>query len=181
MVFPQLLELLRDWWHAARPQVWIFPGQNPINPMTPRQLNRAVPPPLLYCRGAAMARRPRSGKFCRFPTITSSSPCRLRSAPSAFQNKAAVYDLLFRDRRRDAHRHGRRPQASGRAHRPHRRAAHLGLGADPSSARPRHRSRRRPFSGRQTLGHLQVRLLPTRARVVAPLSPPLSRRTRGLA
>jgi integrase/recombinase XerD len=33
---------LRDWWHAARPQVWIFPGQNPINPMTPRQLNRAV-------------------------------------------------------------------------------------------------------------------------------------------
>ncbi|HZZ22885.1 MAG TPA: tyrosine-type recombinase/integrase, partial [Roseiarcus sp.] len=25
-----------------RPQVWLFPGQNPINPMTPRQLNRAV-------------------------------------------------------------------------------------------------------------------------------------------
>ena len=42
MLSPQLLELLRDWWHAARPQVWIFPGQNPINPMTPRQLNRAV-------------------------------------------------------------------------------------------------------------------------------------------
>jgi hypothetical protein len=33
---------LRDWWRAARPQVWLFPGQNPINPMTPRQLNRAV-------------------------------------------------------------------------------------------------------------------------------------------
>ena len=42
MLSPQLLELLRDWWHAVRPQVWIFPGQNPINPMTPRQLNRAV-------------------------------------------------------------------------------------------------------------------------------------------
>ena len=42
MLSPQLLELLRDWWHAARPQVWLFPGQNPINPMTPRQLNRAV-------------------------------------------------------------------------------------------------------------------------------------------
>jgi integrase/recombinase XerD len=42
MLSPQLLELLRDWWRAARPQVWIFPGQNPINPMTPRQLNRAV-------------------------------------------------------------------------------------------------------------------------------------------
>jgi site-specific recombinase XerD len=42
MLSPQLLELLRDWWRAARPQVWLFPGQNPINPVTPRQLNRAV-------------------------------------------------------------------------------------------------------------------------------------------
>ena len=42
MLSPQLLELLRDWWQATRPQVWLFPGQNPINPMTPRQLNRAV-------------------------------------------------------------------------------------------------------------------------------------------
>jgi integrase/recombinase XerD len=42
MLSPQLLELLREWWHAARPQVWLFPGQNPVNPMTPRQLNRAV-------------------------------------------------------------------------------------------------------------------------------------------
>ena len=42
MLSPQLLELLRDWWQAARPQVWLFPGQNPINPITPRQLNRAV-------------------------------------------------------------------------------------------------------------------------------------------
>jgi integrase/recombinase XerD len=42
MLSPRLLELLREWWHAARPQVWLFPGQNPINPITPRQLNRAV-------------------------------------------------------------------------------------------------------------------------------------------
>jgi integrase/recombinase XerD len=42
MLSPQLLELLRDWRQAARPQAWLFPGQNPINPMTPRQLNRAV-------------------------------------------------------------------------------------------------------------------------------------------
>ncbi len=42
MLSPQLLELLRDWWQAARPQVWLFPGQNPINPVTARQLNRAV-------------------------------------------------------------------------------------------------------------------------------------------
>ena len=42
MLSPQLLELLRDWWRAARPPVWLFPGQNPINPVTERQLNRAV-------------------------------------------------------------------------------------------------------------------------------------------
>ena len=42
MLSPHLLELLREWWKAARPQVWLFPGQNPINPVTARQLNRAV-------------------------------------------------------------------------------------------------------------------------------------------
>jgi site-specific recombinase XerD len=42
MLSPQLLELLRDWWRIARPQVWLFPGQNPINHLTVRQLNRAV-------------------------------------------------------------------------------------------------------------------------------------------
>jgi len=42
MLSPRLLQLLRDWWRVARPQVWLFPGQNPINPITPRQINRAV-------------------------------------------------------------------------------------------------------------------------------------------
>jgi site-specific recombinase XerD len=34
------LELLRDWWRIAHPQVWMFPGRDRINPMTTRQLNR---------------------------------------------------------------------------------------------------------------------------------------------
>ncbi len=42
MLSPQLLEWLRDWWRAARPQGWLFPGQNPVNPMTARQMVRAV-------------------------------------------------------------------------------------------------------------------------------------------
>jgi integrase/recombinase XerD len=42
MLAPQLLELLREWWLAARPQAWLFPGRNPINPMSARQLVRAV-------------------------------------------------------------------------------------------------------------------------------------------
>src|SRR5580693_1271446 len=42
MLAPQLLELLREWWLAARPQAWLFPGRNPVNPMSARQLVRAV-------------------------------------------------------------------------------------------------------------------------------------------
>src|SRR6267154_2399444 len=40
MLSEHLLELLRAWWKAGRPQGWLFPGQNPVNPLTPRQLNR---------------------------------------------------------------------------------------------------------------------------------------------
>jgi integrase/recombinase XerD len=41
MLSPRLLELLRDWWRVARPQAWLFPGRDPVNPMTSRQLHRA--------------------------------------------------------------------------------------------------------------------------------------------
>ena len=48
MLSPSLLELLRTWWRAARPEGWLFPGRNPVQPMTTRQLNRA-------CHAAAEA------------------------------------------------------------------------------------------------------------------------------
>jgi integrase/recombinase XerD len=41
MLSPVLLALLRDWYRIARPQGWLFPDQNPANPMTTRQLARA--------------------------------------------------------------------------------------------------------------------------------------------
>jgi integrase/recombinase XerD len=41
MLSPSLLNLLRTWWKAARPQGWLFPGRDPAQPMTTRQLNRA--------------------------------------------------------------------------------------------------------------------------------------------
>ena len=41
MLSAQLLGLLRDWYRIARPRGWLFPGQNPVNPMTTRQLTRA--------------------------------------------------------------------------------------------------------------------------------------------
>ena len=40
MLSPQLLELLRAWWLQARPQGWLFPGRDPLLPVTTRQLNR---------------------------------------------------------------------------------------------------------------------------------------------
>jgi len=48
MLSPSLLDLLRAWWRAARPPGWLFPGRNPVQPMTTRQLNRA-------CHAAAEA------------------------------------------------------------------------------------------------------------------------------
>jgi site-specific recombinase XerD len=48
MLSPRLLDLLRAWWRVARPRGWLFPGRNPVQPMTTRQLNRA-------CHAAAEA------------------------------------------------------------------------------------------------------------------------------
>src|ERR1700730_10351308 len=48
LLSPQLLELLRAWWVEGRrrgvllPRGWLFPGRNPIEPLSTRQLNRAV-------------------------------------------------------------------------------------------------------------------------------------------
>jgi integrase/recombinase XerD len=54
MLSPRLLEHLRAGWRASHAQGkrleggWLFPGQNPLNPMTTRQLNR-------ICHAAATA------------------------------------------------------------------------------------------------------------------------------
>lgn len=48
MLSPVLLEQLRHWWRVANAQGkmraggWLFPGQNPIDPLSARQLNRAI-------------------------------------------------------------------------------------------------------------------------------------------
>jgi len=46
MLAPDLLVLLRDWWRSARPMGWLFPGRDPGQPITARQLDRA-------CKAAA--------------------------------------------------------------------------------------------------------------------------------
>ena len=47
MLSPSMLKVLRQWYRFGRsqnrllPNGWLFPGQNPINPLSTRQLNRA--------------------------------------------------------------------------------------------------------------------------------------------
>ena len=40
MLSPQLLEVLRAWWRQCRSRGWLFPGRDPLLPITVRQLNR---------------------------------------------------------------------------------------------------------------------------------------------
>ena len=40
MLSPHLLELLRAWWLQCRSPAWLFPGQDPMLPITTRQFNR---------------------------------------------------------------------------------------------------------------------------------------------
>ena len=54
MLSPQLLELLRDWRQVAQPRGWLFPGLDPVNPMSARQLCRAVS---VAARAAGIAKR----------------------------------------------------------------------------------------------------------------------------
>ncbi len=48
MLSAHLLGLLRAYWKDARPRGWLFPGRDPVNPLTTRQLRRA-------CHAAARA------------------------------------------------------------------------------------------------------------------------------
>lgn len=47
LLSPALLQILRAWWREGQtqrkmlPGGWLFPGQNPVNPLSTRQLNRA--------------------------------------------------------------------------------------------------------------------------------------------
>ncbi len=50
MLAPDLLDLLRQWWLVKRSRGWLFPGQQLVQPITTRQLDRA-------CRTAAQTAR----------------------------------------------------------------------------------------------------------------------------
>ncbi len=60
MLSPALLGILRAWWREGRakrqmlPGGWLFPGQNPVNPMSTRQLNRVFH---MACTAAEIEKR----------------------------------------------------------------------------------------------------------------------------
>jgi site-specific recombinase XerD len=60
MLSPDLLALLRQWWRVKRPKGWLFPGREPGQPITARQLNRAC---------AAAAANARLGKRVSMHTL----------------------------------------------------------------------------------------------------------------
>lgn len=42
MLSPRLLQLLREWWVIQRPTTWLFPGRDPMQPVSPRHIYRVV-------------------------------------------------------------------------------------------------------------------------------------------
>ena len=42
MLSPRLLGLLEEWWQIGRPTTWLFPGRDPIQPVSPRHIYRVV-------------------------------------------------------------------------------------------------------------------------------------------
>jgi integrase/recombinase XerD len=75
MLSPVLLQRLRAWWRVAHAQGrifskgWLFPGLNPMDPLTVRQLNRAI-------RAGADTRRHRQAR------VDALAAARLRHPPA---------------------------------------------------------------------------------------------------
>src|SRR3954466_4467340 len=205
MLSPRLLELLRDWWRIARPQVWLFPGQNPLNPLTPRQFNRAVhaaayragitqrvtPHTLRHSFATHLleqnidirviqvllghAKLETTALYTRVATNTIRTvmspldrltPLRMKHEGPRYRLPEQGRDLRYpvQGFRRDADHHRRRSEASRRPDRRHIRAAHLGLGDDPPSARSHDRARRWSVGRQPELDPVQAALLPPRPR-----------------
>src|SRR5208337_1336876 len=69
MLSPQLLQLLREWWKAARPQVWLFPART-RSIRQPRGSSTAPsPPPKTWLESPSVFLRIRCGTALR-PTCS---------------------------------------------------------------------------------------------------------------
>jgi integrase/recombinase XerD len=97
MLSPHLLELLRAWWKAARPQGWLFPGQNRVNPLT------ATPaPPRLPHRcpdGRDRQARLSAHTAAQLCYAFARAECRHSRDPSSARSRQARYDGALHPRR----------------------------------------------------------------------------------
>ncbi len=81
MLSEHLLQLLRAYWKASRPQGWLFPGQNPVNLLTTRQLNRV-------CHAAAEAAGiPRVKPEGRLAGVHAHASAQLRHPPPGAEGR----------------------------------------------------------------------------------------------
>jgi hypothetical protein len=72
MLSPQLLELLRAWWREGRrrslllPGGWLFPGRNPVEPLSGRRPGRGDQETRVATHAAAQLRHPPPRARCRY-------------------------------------------------------------------------------------------------------------------
>jgi hypothetical protein len=103
MLSPQLLELLRAWWREGRrqslllPGGWLFPGRNPVEPLSARQFNRAVHAAARPQKSRNACRRTHCGtaspRICwsRTPTSASSRCCSKEHTARQHQIEGRIY------------------------------------------------------------------------------------------
>ncbi len=127
MLSPVLLDLLRTWWKAARPQGWLFPGRDPAQPMTTRQLNRA-------CHAAAQM-------------AEINKRVSLHTLRHSFATHLLEQNIDVREARHHGALHPRRHQDDQRGHEP--AGAHRAqVQGDPAAQLTRRTCRARPWRSR---------------------------------
>ncbi|MGF6919746.1 site-specific integrase [Paraburkholderia sp. 40] len=98
MLSPVLLERLRLWWRVARAQGtmldggWLFPGMEPVDPLSTRQLNRAVHAAAEAAQIGKRVSPPALRHYVSFRIMSGKETGLLRSPPTrAASRKAALY------------------------------------------------------------------------------------------
>ena len=149
MLSPQLLELLREWWRSAGPQAWLFPGQNPVNPMSARSSTAPCTPPRTWPESPSACRCTRSAQLRDASARTGRQYSRNRGV--AWARQAGDDRALYPRRLQHDPRHQKPLGATGPQHR-QPIAARLSAGAwrglawrSPTSFEPMGRRSARPI------------------------------------
>jgi hypothetical protein len=132
MLSPRLLDLLRDWYRIARPAIWLFPGRDPMLPMTTRQFNRAVQAGDAAHIAAQFCHPPARAEYRCSPDSSLARPCQGRH-DGALHTGHHQRDPRGHEPARSSHAAGpsRRPKARVRVVRPALEVADIFRGHGP--------------------------------------------------